>query len=196
MILFGTPVMVFDDVLTDQELKNIKAVCVEVCSTVESKHTFDCSVYSTFHSYDTLSDDRFASLLSRQKELVIKFGRVHQYELIEYVVPVNSWVNRMDNNQYQEHHKHTPCTFSCCFYPIVPEGSAPLTFYNPVQPDAPVDAGHSSLQLTHKVNAVENRLIVFPSWQIHYVSTGTNKEERYSIATNYIPRRQDGISPT
>lgn len=196
MILFGTPVMVFDDVLTDQELTQVKNVCVEVCSNTESKHTFDCEVYSTFQSYSTLLDDRLSVLLSNQKELVRKFGRVHRYGLIEYLEPTDSWINRMDKNQYQEHHKHSPCTFSCCFYPIVPEGSAPLTFYNPVQPDAPVYAEHSSLQLTHKVKAVENRLIVFPSWQIHYVPRGTNTEERYSIATNYIVRRQNGTSPT
>lgn len=187
MILFGTPVMVFDDVLDEQELSEIQSLCVEVCSNIESRHNFDCDVYSTFASYNLLEDERFYTFLTKQKERVTKFAKIHEYILWDSIKAEHSWLNRIEKHQYQESHKHSPSTFSCCFYPIVPEGSSPLTFVNEVQTDTtPLQPSkHPSLYAKHRIKAVENRLIVFPSWQFHYVPSGYNTKARYSIASNY-----------
>lgn len=187
MILFGTPVMVFDDVLDEQELKEVQSLCVEICSNTESSHPFDCDVYSTFGSYNILEDERFCTFLTKQKERVVKFAKIHEYDWWNNIREEHSWLNRTEKHQYQESHKHSPSTFSCCFYPIIPQGSAPLVFVNEVQTDTITfqRSMHPNLQHKHRVKTVENRLIVFPSWQFHYVPHGRNTKERYSIASNY-----------
>lgn len=61
------------------------------------------------------------------------FLRVQGYNIDEYDVKLMViWVNEYTEDQYQVKHQHYGMAVSGCFYVQIPEVSAPITFYGPL----------------------------------------------------------------
>lgn len=195
MILFGTPVMVFDNIIPDAYREIMLTACKEISKKVESSNKdWFCDVYTTCHSLDLNQFDEFNSYIEYCEEYVDKYLNVFGIE--ERLTSKQSWFNAYTKKQYQDKHKHPNVLLSTVYFLDAPEGSAPLVFNNPVDPDMTFrSTKHDVFNSSHKIKAVTNRLVVFPSWAVHSVPQGDNKELRYTIASNH-GRVEDGISTT
>lgn len=185
MILFGTPVMVYDDLLQESYRKELLAASKEIKNkVVDSSKTWMCDVYSTCHDYQLSEDPAFHDLLKIQHEKIKHYLGVH--EVADETILSSSWLNSYTAKQYQDYHKHPMCAVSCVYYLEAPEGSAALTLHTPSLPDIVFSkTSHKFFAATEEIKSVTNRLIVFPSWLPHSVNQGTNEEPRWSIASNY-----------
>lgn len=185
MILFGTPVMVYDDLLKEDYRQSLVSAAKEVQNNVkDTTKTWLCDVYSTCHDYTLNDDPFFRDLLLTQYEKVKHFLGTH--EVADELMLSSSWLNSYTAKQFQDWHKHPVALVSCVYYLEAPEGSAPLTFHAPYVPDVGFDRTSGKyFSVTKQIKAATNRLIVFPSWLPHSVPQGTNEEPRWSVASNY-----------
>lgn len=196
MILFGVPVMVYDNLLHDVYFKKISHWVKEAEKNTEnSAQDWECDVYSTCHSlnlkHEPIFDWYHTSVDEKVKHYMYTFGSSEELEAEQ------TWFNSYKAKQFQDRHKHPNVQLSCVYFLDAPLGSAPLIFHNPVDPDTTFSRQpeHEVYALSKSVNAVTNRLIVFPSWAVHSVPQGDNTELRYTIASNY-GRVKHGISTT
>lgn len=188
MILFGLPVLVYDDVLSSEEHNSIYQECRSIKeSDLDTKAIWDCNVYTTCHASDMLTNSIFKNMLNVFEEKASKFLDIHGVD--EKCKVVDSWFNAYDGFQYQDQHKHYNCLVSSVYFLKAPEGSAPLKFISPYQNDFIFkNYTNEVLKYERYIKAVENRLVVFLSSTPHAVPLGSNEETRYTIATNYITK--------
>lgn len=103
----------------------------------------------------------------------------------EPVTLVESWINVYEPGGYMSDHEHPGCKISGVYYYEAKPGSGDLYFRNP-----------NPLMLNHiwpsncapnlgydRIPAQTGRLVLFPSWLTHSVSTCTDK--KISVSFNY-----------
>lgn len=185
MILFGTPVMVYDDVLEeDYRLELLEEAKVIRQNVSDEKKNWMCDVYSTCHDYQLTEDDNFSKFLSYQQEKINHFLGVH--EVGDRLFVQSSWLNAYEADSFQDVHKHPMSFLAAVYYLDAPEGSAPLTLRHPHLPDLSYNRTSGKYFAENRqIKTVTNRLVVFPGYLPHSVPRGTNKEPRWSIASNY-----------
>lgn len=196
MILFGTPVMVYDGLIAESLRTALVAKSKEICETTENGSiSWRCDVFTTCHTRDLLLERSYNDLNQTTCDKVEHFLKIHDVK--DNLVPNFSWLNAYTSKQYQDWHKH-PCNLvSTVYFLDAPEGSAPLVLQQPYMPDNVYEnIGDNYFNQEHAIKAVSNRLVVFPSWLPHSVPQGSNEELRYTIATNFERRQPNGISPT
>lgn len=186
MMLFGTPVMVFDDVVPDQYRHMMLEKADQVkAETKDAGKSWLCDVYSTCHDYELIEDEVFHELIKAQMSRANIFLKHHGVK--QEVMPQSVWLNAYTAKQFQDVHKHPNVFVSSVYFLSAPEGSAPLVIHNPVQPDMTFDSTDTEhLQLNKPIKAKDNRLVVFLSWTPHSVPQGSNQELRWTIASNYL----------
>lgn len=185
MMLFGTPVMVFDDLISDEYRLDLLEVAKDIKDKVpDDGKTWLCDVYSTCHNLDLYSLTEFEPLLTTQIKKCQHFLSMHG--ISRELRPSGSWLNAYTSKQFQDMHKHPSVAVSCVYFLEAPEGSSPLTIHNPVVPDISLGSRTTEhLQEYKDIKAVTNRLIVFLSWTWHSVRQGSNENIRWSVASNY-----------
>lgn len=90
-------------------------------------------------------------------------------QTFEYGI-ANTWMGIYKENQHTKTHKHEPCYKSFCYYINSEEPQTPMIFD----------------ELGIEIDAITDRLIIFPSHVAHSVPPCRNKE-RIMIAGNIIP---------
>lgn len=186
MILFGYPVLVYDNVLGEMERNRIHKECmIKQKADPKTKSTWDCDVYTTCWDSDMLTDLNFKKPLEVFTEKTKHFLNIHGVD--EDLVLNEAWFNSYSKEQFQEQHIHHGNHVSAVYFLSAPEGSAPLKFHNPVPANFPIAYTFTNDYLKEQkyIHAVNDRLIVFLSHTPHSVPQGYNEEPRYSIAINY-----------
>ena len=111
-------------------------------------------------------------------EYLAALGSEDSLELFE------SWSNRYSEGGYMSDHEHPGCKISGIYYYQAQEGSGDLWFRNPnplmLNHIWPANS-HSGLDC-QRVPARTGRLVMFPGWLTHAVSTC--KDSKISIAFN------------
>ena len=112
-----------------------------------------------------------------------------QYNSIRDFIPVEYWYNVYTKENFQEFHAHPMSVFSAIYYSSFPEGSAPTIFKSPVIdmfPPFPY-SGPSPYSTDNLVITPpsERSLIIFRSFVLHMVPTGTNDRPRVTMAYNF-----------
>ena len=101
-----------------------------------------------------------------------------------------AWINVNGRTNANRAHKHTGGMFSGVYYVKYPKNSGEIEFTNPIQDhphviqDWMLDSFNAVTSMTWKVTPEEGKLLVFPSWLIHYVYPSQSDENRISIAFN------------
>lgn len=186
---FPTPIYYADNILTQHEINTIKNRCLEIRQTVpENKTQWNCILYTSFEQYNIKDDPVFNPLIDQANYHVNEFKKEFQSSF-EYVCD-HGWINIYNKDAYQEYHYHNDVTFSSVYYVSAPEGSGPTIFNSPLEPDmrrvkeTPIK---NNLTFTHCIYpAIENRLLIFRGNLQHMVKQGTNKEDRISVAMNFL----------
>ena len=185
MILFGYPVLVYDNVLGKQERKSSPRMYSNRKADPKSKSSWECDVYTTCWDSDMQDNPNFKNPLDVFTEKTKHFLDTHGVE--EDPVLEMAWFNSYRKEQFQDQHTHNGTHISAVYFLSAPKGSAPLKFHNPLPANFPIAYTFKNDYLKDQryINAVDDRLIVFLSHTPHSVPQGYNEEPRYSIAINY-----------
>jgi uncharacterized protein (TIGR02466 family) len=94
----------------------------------------------------------------------------------------NNWVIGYEDKQYQGEHNHgyENNSISGVFYVEVPHGSSPIIFTqpNPYNNHVTITESHGHYSEEISYNALENRIIIFPSYIRHRVPSSSKLEGR------------------
>jgi uncharacterized protein (TIGR02466 family) len=102
---------------------------------------------------------------------------------------VKKWLNLNHNRNISTPHVHTDSLFSGVLY-IKSSNSAKLTFLNPnaahhyVVFPAFIDNYNEFTSSIWSIEPEAGKLIIFPSWLMHYVESDKNDNDRISLAFN------------
>lgn len=99
----------------------------------------------------------------------------------------NCWININSTNSYNKPHVHQQSIFSGVYYVKAPINSGHITFNN--QSDRDFILQTFTNQTRYSVSdinydAVEGRVVIFPSWVQHSVGLNQSNDDRISIAFN------------
>jgi uncharacterized protein (TIGR02466 family) len=103
---------------------------------------------------------------------------------------LESWINIYDYGDSQEMHNHTAgnVVFSYCYFHKIPKNSGELVFFDDNTPKIHLGQQNGITFRTVGGNYVpemkEGKLIIFPSWVNHYVTTHKAQEQRITISGN------------
>jgi uncharacterized protein (TIGR02466 family) len=136
---------------------------------------------------------KFKDLISQITDEVNIFCQTIGYSNLTLKV-ANLWANINCPGSYNHHHTHTGSIFSSVFYVDVPLNSGNIMFSNPYG-----NIKDAYLGNLHEVEVVlnsftssaftlppeNNYLLVFPSWQEHWVNRNLSEFDRISIAINF-----------
>lgn len=183
--MFGSPVLVFDDLLDEKYRLELLKESKELYNTVSGTDSgFLCDVYSNIKNCNLTDTDKFNifhdTLRSKSKVFLEAHGIGGNAE------PLDSWLNVYTKGQFQERHIHPRIVVCSVFFLDAPEGSSPLHLHNPhVNSFEFFNLKNETMDNTRPIKAVSNRLVFFLGWIPHSVPQNKNENKRYTIATNY-----------
>lgn len=185
MLLFGSPVLVFDNLLDEKYRLELLKESDHLYNTVNgSDHGFYCDVYSTMEDYNLADNDTFNIFHDTLKEKAEVF--LHTHGIGGSAEPNHSWLNVYTKGHYQEQHIHERVVVCSVFFLDAPEGSSPLFLHNPFTNTFQFRNLKTEMLLDRRsIKAVSNRLVYFLGWVPHSVPKNKNEDKRYTIATNY-----------
>lgn len=182
--LFPSPVMVFD--YAGQELDTItqeidSALAAIQLTVDDTRHQVKTS-YSAGISNDILTHELFQLGQSIQEAQIMYQQRVgvkpQVFKLAE------SWINEYGVGGYMSEHEHPGMTISGVYYHSADAQSGSLCFRNPnaLMLNCHWPGREHEFYQTAPIPAVKGRLVMFPSWMAHSVSTV--KSHKISISFN------------
>jgi len=131
-------------------------------------------------NFDLLLAPQFKDLRNEFEKCLNVYAEEIGYKDIEIT---ESWFNIMTQGSKVVTHIHNASIISGSYYPIYPEGSAGLTFFNPLKPyKLCEDPEYNAPEYTFPV--CEGDLLLFPSWFEHGTKINTTTNERYVVAFN------------
>lgn len=121
------------------------------------------------------------SEVKKAVQFVLETERINNIEL-EY----EYWININSENNYNVLHNHSNILISAVYYPFVPQDCAVNLVF--VRTD-----GGSYFKLSENINfpvlCRTGMLVVFSPHLFHYVTANNSKQDRISIAFNFVERR-------
>ena len=109
-----------------------------------------------------------------------------------------SWAVELREGESVHSHNHRNCQWSAVFYyGEYTDKSCALSFQNPIRELNPllIDGDpnmHNPMNTDIAIKPEKNKLIIFPSWIIHY-SKPNRESKRYSLAFNVMPTDKIGM---
>lgn len=191
---FPTAIGTKNSLIEKEYLSFLKNKIYKIKNEIKNTNNFwlsaEMSPYNTMTDYNLCDDQDFNFLISLISENIKIFASAHNdYE--EYFCK-NSWFNVYQSENFQEPHHHSyPCVYSAVFFLSAPEGSGKIVFQSPFTQyvnESKIEHGENYLTNSYVYfTPEENKLLIFKSNLVHYVLPGNNKEDRISLAFNFIP---------
>ena len=103
----------------------------------------------------------------------------------------NSWININKTGDLNKSHCHPLTSMSAVFYLKSQEDSGNIVFSNPtLARHYHINLGNKYFWGTYWLPPVQGRLYVFPAYLEHGLNHNQNKEDRISLALNFINRKE------
>ena len=115
-----------------------------------------------------------------------------EYEPVIHV----SWININRKHHFMRHHNHINSVFSGVYYIKVPKNSGDLEFNSPIADHKHVIDSDWIKNFnffnsnTWQIPAEEGKLVVFPSWLVHFVQPNLSDEDRISLSFDCSIRKK------
>lgn len=123
-------------------------------------------------------------------EAILKILEFISTETEMNLVLDNSWVNINKTGDFNKSHCHPLSSMSAVFYLKSQEDSGNIVFNNPtLAMHYPINTKNKYFWGTYRFSPVQGRLFVFPSYLEHLVEQNKNKEDRISLALNFINKK-------
>jgi uncharacterized protein (TIGR02466 family) len=140
--------------------------------------------------------DLFRNIMRCVYETFIDLGlNEEEYEPVIHV----AWININRKHQFMRHHNHIKSVFSGVYYIKVPKNSGDLEFNSPIADHKYVldsswvkDFNFFNSN-TWKIPAEEGKLVLFPSWLIHFVQPNLSDEDRISLSFDCSIRKKISV---
>ena len=185
-LIFPTSLYTVENLLTKEENQNISNKVIQLSNQVPNGDTWNCNTINSLGVYDLTNDSTFYKINKLVTEKVNDFARF--YKSNHYYQITDSWYNISLPGSFQEGHTHPRSTFSCVYYPCVPEKSGDLVLYNPDS----VSVSMRNLELidtynsmSHTISPTEGFLIIFKSSIRHMVTLNKSEMTRISLSYNF-----------
>ena len=180
---------IFIDFLT-VDLKSIEDYCYNV---QQQDSGVLVSNEGGYHSHYLDTNDSAISPLFDQIDQVV--NGLHQqlgFKNNCKQVIQDSWVNINQEGHYNKPHKHPGCFFSGVFYVKAEPGAGQLEWHNPVAehvytiPNGVVENYNFYNSAEWSEQPAAGKLVIFPSWLLHYTQPNRGGHDRISIAFNSV----------
>jgi hypothetical protein len=141
----------------------------------------------------SISDERIGSLISIINDRLIGIKNMYGLRNDVDTEVVNGWVNINRPGAFLHNkppHLHTHYFMSAVYYVTAPKNGGNLTFVAPftgLEYTVPRGAiGNDTVYNSSRwsIEPEEGKLIIFPSWLLHYVNDNRSQEDRVSMAFN------------
>lgn len=126
------------------------------------------------------------TILERVGELHKQFGfKVPAYHRLS-----NMWININQQSAFNKPHVHTDALFSGVYYVQAERDDGDLVFLHPTTAhqyhidESTVEQWTPFNSSTYLVKPLTGKLIIFPSWLVHYVESNRSDRDRISISFN------------
>ena len=186
---FSTPLFVynFEGARLDAIQQEVTTAMPGILATKNDSPWGD-NVKTTF-VHDGCNDVETFNLHTLKKELfwaVTEYANAIQYPNPDFKL-IESWVNFLNNGEFQYDHTHPNCRVSGVYYYDTngEDGEIRFTNPNPIMQfnGFPSDRmPRSSITYKPKVG----RMILFPSWLTHRVNINNTTNQRVSITFNFL----------
>jgi len=190
---FKIPFYVVKNVLTEEENNKLKYDILTLASSQEKNggtgwFSGTKSPKTNFEIFTLDNRKEFDLISSKLTQCVNKFAK-EAYNSMRTFEPTEGWYNVYNKENLQEFHNHPMSVFSAVYYCSFPEGSSPTIFKDPVVDMFPPFPYSSPTEFSND-NLVmyppgERSLIIFRSFLLHMVPTGTNDRTRITLAYNF-----------
>ena len=177
--LFSTNVYLIDDVIDKNSLSVIKK---DIISTY-NKTTKNWQSKANLHK-NSLYDNLTKTIVQYTKNV---FDSLY-FEYSGFNI-TDMWSNVLKPGETHRPHTHSNNILSGVFY-VEAEQTSGIMFTDP-RPQAGVIQPDVTKQFVGNANVIKydsltNRMILFPSWLQHYVSSNKDKEPRISVSFNIM----------
>lgn len=183
---------VFSNFIAHEYLPNIDNLSIAkyACQLEEMGKSVRVSNEGGYHSshldlQTSKTADLFMEIIRCVSETFSELGfNTKQYEPVIHV----AWLNINRKHNFMRHHNHLKAVFSGVYYIKTPKNSGDLEFNSPVadhkyvvDSDCIKDFNHFNSN-TWIVPAEEGKLVLFPSWLVHFVQPNLSDEDRISLS--------------
>lgn len=192
---------VFSNFIAHEYLPNIDNISIaEYAYELEAKgESVRVSNEGGFHSThldlaNSKTSALFRELIRCVSETFISLGfNIEEYEPVIHV----AWLNINRKHNFMRHHNHLKSVFSGVYYIKTPKNSGDLEFNSPVadhkyvvDSDCIKDFNDFNSN-TWIVPAEESKLVLFPSWLVHFVQPNFSDEDRISLSFDCSVRKRN-----
>lgn len=173
------------DILTNIDNDALKKYAVSLKSQSSGKQKSNKGGWQSedFSGYVPELNELFVEILKRVNQLHETVGYTTKYSQGMY----NAWININSTGHYNDPHTHPKSTFSGVYYIDTQPDSGNIVFMNPqayMIDDTDIET-HTPFLSARRFYPPENgKLIIFPSWLMHYVERNNNSAERISLSFN------------
>jgi len=121
-------------------------------------------------------------------------NKVLRYDDVNFKI-TTSWFTKTEYGQKSDYHKHSNCMFSAVFYVNQPENSGNIMFTKFEDKRFNITPTEYNIYNSESWRFIPKKhdLIIFPSETYHKIETHLCKEDRYSLALNFMPVGKIGI---
>lgn len=163
---------------------------------------YQISEYGGWHSrFLDLTSPELAPLVN---EIQLRLEASCEYAgLSDKYAPVikDLWINILREHKYINAHNHPGYMFSGCYYVTTPANCGNLFFMNPLQEVSfvitpPMIGEYNPFNsAVWEIKPEPGKLVIFPSWLMHYIKPNQSSEPRISIAFNVelVPKTVDKL---
>jgi uncharacterized protein (TIGR02466 family) len=121
---------------------------------------------------------------------ILKIFQVISTETEMDLVFDNAWININKTGDSNKSHCHPLSSMSAVFYLKTKEDSGNLVFKNPTLVyHYPINSYNKHFWGTYWLPPVQGRLYIFPAYLEHWANQNQNKEDRISLALNFVTRK-------
>ena len=182
--LFSVPVA---SCFLDIDVKQLSKECIEYSKNKSSVQKSNVGGYQS-DDISSLSSKVFTSFFKQLKEEVTRYtSHINCPKVKDFY----SWININQYKDYNSTHAHPDGIVSGVYYVKVPENSGQIRLIHPAQQVmesywSPYYDNYNKYNSSSWVfPPEENKLLLFPSWLLHYVEPNLSNEERISISFNF-----------
>ena len=144
-------------------------------------------------------ENKFKPLCKKVLELAEWHLKTHYHAVYKELVITDMWGNILKEKEFHKPHNHSNNVISGVFYLQADDvNSSKIWFMDPRQQAGVISPEVS--EFTHINSAlwqypsVTNRCLLFPSWLSHFVEGNRTKEDRISVAFNFMYKGKVGLS--
>ena len=131
-----------------------------------------------------------------EKQIILKYFNYYKNNILmlhdtEFCI-TTSWATKCLEGDSSDIHNHKNCIFSAVLYLDNVVSGGVLEFFDlglkpgSIKLNDPSELNYYNSDLFY-IHPEKNKLVIFPSYLYHRVSTHTDKTPRYSIALNFMP---------